>query len=95
MQDTSCAHVFFTLNSKAEIVLAVTLPSKYNHRNITLCVCYLSIIQVKLNFGEGCLCARLLLKDYKVKGAEVTCVEKVIEMKICFRLKDMLNFNVL
>ena len=53
------------------------------------------MMQIKLNFGEECLCAHLLLKDYIVKGAEATCVEKVIEMKKCFRLKDMLNFNVL
>ena len=31
----------------------------------------------------------------KVKGAEATCVETASEMKKCFRLKDMLNFNVL
>ena len=30
-----------------------------------------------------------------VKGAEATCVEIAIEMKKCYRLKDMLNFNVL
>ena len=31
----------------------------------------------------------------KVKGTEATCVEIASEMKKCFRLKDMLNFNVL
>ena len=30
-----------------------------------------------------------------LKGAEATCVKISAEMKICFRLKDMLNFNVL
>ena len=29
-----------------------------------------------------------------VKDAETTCVEIASEMKKCFRLKDMLNFNV-
>ena len=29
------------------------------------------------------------------KGAEATCVEISSEMKKCFRLKDILNFNVL
>ena len=29
-----------------------------------------------------------------IKGAEATCVEIVTEMKKCFRLKDMLNFNI-
>ena len=29
------------------------------------------------------------------KGAESTCVEISTEMKKCFGLKDMLNFNVL
>ena len=28
------------------------------------------------------------------KGAEATCVESITEMKKCFRLKDMLYFNV-
>ena len=30
-----------------------------------------------------------------LKGAEATYVETVTEMKKCFRLKDMLDFNVL
>ena len=30
-----------------------------------------------------------------LKGAEATYVEITTEMKKCFRLKDMLNFNVL
>ena len=30
-----------------------------------------------------------------LKSAEATCVEIVSEMKKCFRLKDMLNFNIL
>ena len=29
------------------------------------------------------------------KHAEATCVEIATEMKKCFRLKDMLNFNIL
>ena len=35
-------------------------------------------------------------KFYKtqVKGPEATCVEIATEMKKCFRLKDMLNFNI-
>ena len=32
---------------------------------------------------------------FYVKGAEATCVEIAREMKKCFRLKNMLNFNVL
>ena len=28
-------------------------------------------------------------------GAEATCAEIATEMQKCFRLKDMLNFNVL
>ena len=30
-----------------------------------------------------------------LKSAEATCVMIATEMKKCFRLKDMLNFNVL
>ena len=30
-----------------------------------------------------------------IKGAEATCVRIATEMKKCFRLKDMLNFNIL
>ena len=30
-----------------------------------------------------------------IKGAKTTCVEIANEMKKCFRLKDMPNFNVL
>ena len=30
-----------------------------------------------------------------IKGAEATCVEIVTETKKCFRLEDMLDFNVL
>ena len=30
-----------------------------------------------------------------LKGTETTYVESVTEMKNCFRLKDMLDFNVL
>ena len=30
-----------------------------------------------------------------LKSAEATCVEIASEMKKCFRLKDMLNFNIL
>ena len=35
-------------------------------------------------------------KFYKtqVKGPEATCVEIATEMKKCFRLKDMLTFNI-
>ena len=29
-----------------------------------------------------------------IKGAEATCVEAATKMKKCFRLKDMLNFNI-
>ena len=34
-------------------------------------------------------------KKCDLKGAEATCMELASEMKKCFRLKDMLNFNVL
>ena len=30
-----------------------------------------------------------------IKGAETACVEIATEMKKCFRLKDMLNLNIL
>ena len=33
--------------------------------------------------------------DETVKGPEATCVEIATDMEKCFRLKDMLNFNVL
>ena len=29
-----------------------------------------------------------------LKGTEATCVEMTTEMKKCFRLKDMLSFNI-
>ena len=33
--------------------------------------------------------------DWYIKDAEATCVIIITEVKNCFRLKDMLNFNVL
>ena len=49
---------------------------------------------------EPCICMRfsnsyLAFVIKLFKGAEATCVEIATEMKICFRLKDMLSFNVL
>ena len=32
---------------------------------------------------------------YQFKDDETTCVEVITEMKKCFRLKDMFDFNVL
>ena len=37
----------------------------------------------------------IALTSNVAKGAEATCVKIASEMKKCFRLKDMLNFNVL
>ena len=35
------------------------------------------------------------IKKIQFKGAEATCVEIATEMKKCFRLKHLLNLNVL
>ena len=39
--------------------------------------------------------ARKIIVTDHLKGVEATCVEIATEMRKCFRLKDMLNFNVL
>ena len=36
-----------------------------------------------------------VIRTEHIKGAEATCVEIAAETKKCFRLKDMLNVNVL
>ena len=41
------------------------------------------------------LATRSLSIDSEIKSAEATCVEIATEMKKCFKLKDMLNFNIL
>ena len=40
---------------------------------------------------KGCIPANT---SRNIKGAEATCVEIATEMKKCFTLKDMLNFNI-
>ena len=44
------------------------------------------------NTGKKCIRGGIC---YVIKGAEATCVEIATEMKKCFRLRDMLNFNIL
>ena len=36
-----------------------------------------------------------LKMKFSIKSAEATCVEIASEIKKCFRLKNMLNFNIL
>ena len=50
-----------------------------------------------INYFKAFSLYHSLIFFYKIiliKGAEATCVEIVTEMKKCFRLKDMLNFNI-
>ena len=59
----------------------------FQHSSLTY---YIPLVKSQRNFNE---IRSLGIKAFK--GAEATCVEIASEMKKYFKLKDMLNFNVL
>ena len=58
---------------------------------------YVFLLVFKIMESIQCILkvGRFLSQDKVFKGTVATCMDNVTEMKKYFRLKDMLNFNVL
>ena len=81
----------FGIHGMEELIL------KHGTLKLLLAICFhytlwnISVVQTKNNLIYTL--AKIFILNFK--EAEATCLEIATEMKQCFRLKDMINLNVL